>query len=52
LSLKELLTIPAREKIGRMKYIPEEELEKIERLAEEIRSQIQEKLQGEVESNV
>lgn len=52
LSLKELLTIPAREKIGRMKYIPEEELGKIERLAEEIRSQIQEKLQGEVESNV
>ncbi|MCD6155875.1 MAG: V-type ATP synthase subunit A [Candidatus Atribacteria bacterium] len=52
LPLKELLTIPAREKIGRMKYIPEEELEKIEQLAEEIRSQIQEKLQGEVESNV
>ncbi len=52
LPLKELLAIPAREKIGRMKYIPEEELEKIERLAEEIRSQIQEKLQGEVESNV
>jgi len=52
LPLKELLAIPARERIGRMKYVPEEELEKIERLAEEIRSQIREKLQGEVESNV
>jgi len=52
LPLKELLAIPARERIGRMKYVPEEELEKIERLAEEIRNQIREKLQGEVESNV
>ncbi|WP_412709222.1 V-type ATP synthase subunit A [Atrimonas thermophila] len=52
LPLKELLAIPARERIGRMKYVPEEELEKIEQLAEEIRNQIREKLRGEVESNV
>jgi V/A-type H+-transporting ATPase subunit A len=52
LSLRDVLSIPARERIGRMKYIPESELERIERLEEDIKEELSAKLRGEVESNV
>lgn len=51
-SLKEILTIPARERIARMKYVPEEELSKLENLVGEIQDQVKAKMRGEVESNV
>lgn len=52
LSLRDILSIPTREKIGRMKYIPESDLERIEKLEGEIREELGAKLRGEVESNV
>ncbi|HQK82650.1 MAG TPA: V-type ATP synthase subunit A, partial [Atribacter sp.] len=51
-SLKEILAIPARERIARMKFVPEEELSKIENLIIEIQDQVKAKMRGEVESNV
>jgi V/A-type H+-transporting ATPase subunit A len=51
-SLKEILAIPARERIARMKFVPEEELSKIENLIVEIQDQVKAKMRGEVESNV
>ncbi|NLJ49621.1 MAG: V-type ATP synthase subunit A [Candidatus Atribacteria bacterium] len=51
-SLKEILTIPARERIARMKFIPEEELSILENLVGEIQDQVKAKMRGEVESNV
>ncbi len=52
LPLKEVLHIPARERIARAKYIPEEELGKIEQLALDIQEELEARLKGEVESNV
>jgi len=52
LSLKEVLYIPARERIARAKYVPEGELSKIEQIEEDLREQLEAKLRGEVESNV
>ncbi|MGC8777765.1 MAG: V-type ATP synthase subunit A, partial [Candidatus Caldatribacteriaceae bacterium] len=52
LSLKEVFSIPARERIARAKYVPEEELAKIEQIEEDLREQMEAKLRGEVESNV
>ncbi len=52
LSLRDILSIPAREKIGRAKYIPEEKIETLEELIEEVQEEIANKLKGEVESNV
>ncbi len=52
LSLRDLLSIPARERIGRAKYIQEEELESLEKIFDDIQEQISEKTRGEVESNV
>jgi V/A-type H+-transporting ATPase subunit A len=51
-SLKEILAIPARERIARMKFVLEEELSKIENLIIEIQDQVKAKMRGEVESNV
>lgn len=51
-SLKEILALPARERIARMKFVPEEELSKIENLIVEIQDQVKAKMRGEVESNV
>ena len=51
-SLKDILSIPARERIARMKFVPEEELSKLENLIGEIQDQIKAKMRGEVESNV
>ncbi|OQA54670.1 MAG: V-type sodium ATPase catalytic subunit A [Candidatus Atribacteria bacterium ADurb.Bin276] len=51
-SLKEILALPARERIARMKFVPEEELSKIENLIIEIQDQVKAKMRGEVESNV
>ncbi|NLE90509.1 MAG: V-type ATP synthase subunit A, partial [Dehalococcoidales bacterium] len=51
-SLKEILAIPARERIARMKFVPEEELSKLENLIGEIQDQVKAKMRGEVESNV
>jgi V/A-type H+-transporting ATPase subunit A len=51
-SLKEILAIPARERIARMKFVPEEELSKLENLIAEIQDQVKAKMRGEVESNV
>ena len=52
LSLRDILSIPSREKIGRAKYIPEENIETLEKLIEEVQEEIANKLRGEVESNV
>lgn len=52
LSLRDILSIPSRERIGRMKYIPESELERIEKLEMDIKEELSAKLRGEVESNV
>lgn len=52
LSLRDILSIPSRERIGRMKYVPESELERIERLEMDIKEELSAKLRGEVESNV
>ncbi|MGQ9472584.1 MAG: V-type ATP synthase subunit A [Candidatus Caldatribacteriaceae bacterium] len=52
LSLKDVLYIPARERIARAKYVPEEELSKIQQIEEDIQEQLDAKLKGEVESNV
>lgn len=52
LSLKDVLHIPARERIARAKYVSEEDLAKIEQIAEDLREQLEAKLRGEVESNV
>lgn len=52
LSLKDVLYIPARERIARAKYVPEEELSKIQQIEEDIQEQLDAKLRGEVESNV
>ncbi len=52
LSLRDVLSISSRERIGRMKYIPESELERIEKLEADIREELSAKLRGEVESNV
>lgn len=52
LALRDILSIPARERIGRMKYVPESELERIEELGEEIREELSAKIRGEVETNV
>lgn len=52
LSLRDVLSIPARERIARAKYVPEEELSKIEQIEEDLREQLDAKLRGEVESNV
>jgi len=52
LALRDVLSIPARERIGRMKYVPESELERIEKLEEEIREELSAKVKGEVETNV
>jgi len=51
-SLKDILSIPARERIARMKFIPEEDLNKLENLITEIQDQLKAKTRGEVESNV
>lgn len=52
LSLRDILTIPSRERIGRMKYVPESELERIEKLEMDIKEELSARLRGEVESNV
>lgn len=52
LSLRDILSIPSRERIGRMKYVPESELERIEKLEIDVREELGAKLRGEVESNV
>ena len=52
LSLRDILSIPSREKIGTAKYIPEEKIETLEKLIEEVQEEIANKLRGEVESNV
>lgn len=52
LSLRDILSIPSRERIGRMKYVPESELERIEKLEMDIKEELGAKLRGEVESNV
>ncbi len=52
LALRDILSISARERIGRMKYVPESELERIEGLEEEIREELSAKIRGEVETNV
>ncbi|MEN3187151.1 MAG: V-type ATP synthase subunit A, partial [Atribacterota bacterium] len=52
LSLKDVLHIPARERIARAKYLSEEDLAKIEQIAEDLQEQLEAKLRGEVESNV
>lgn len=52
LSLRDIMAIPARERIGRAKYIPEEEINQLEELIGEIKEEIDAKLRGEVESNV
>jgi V/A-type H+-transporting ATPase subunit A len=51
-SLKEILAIPSRERIARMKFVPEEESSKLENLIGEIQDQVKAKMRGEVESNV
>ena len=51
-SLKDILSIPARKRIARMKFIPEEDLNKLENLITEIQDQLKAKMRGEVESNV
>jgi len=52
LSLRDVLSLPVREKIGRAKYIPEEKIGTLEELIEEVKEEIANKLKGEVESNV
>jgi len=52
LSLRDVLSLPVREKIGRAKYIPEEKMKTLEELIEEVKEEIANKLKGEVESNV
>ncbi|HSV31829.1 MAG TPA: V-type ATP synthase subunit A [Atribacteraceae bacterium] len=52
LVLRNLLLLPVRERIGRAKYIPEEDLNKIENLIGDVREQMNSKTRGEVESNV
>jgi len=52
LSLRDVLSIAARERIGRAKYIQEEELDNLEKIFDDIQEQISEKTRGEVESNV
>lgn len=52
LSLRDILSIPSRERIGRMKYVPESELERIEKLEIDVKEELGAKLRGEVESNV
>ncbi|NSW77123.1 MAG: V-type ATP synthase subunit A, partial [Candidatus Atribacteria bacterium] len=52
LALKDVLHIPARERIARAKYVSEEDLAKIEQIAEDLQEQLEAKLRGEVESNV
>ncbi|HXL02880.1 MAG TPA: V-type ATP synthase subunit A [Candidatus Atribacteria bacterium] len=52
LSLRDILSLPVRERIGRAKYIPEEKIEALEELIEEVKEEVANKLKGEVESNV
>jgi len=52
LSLRDVLSLPVREKIGSAKYIPEEKIGTLEELIEEVKEEIANKLKGEVESNV
>ncbi|MCX6089835.1 MAG: V-type ATP synthase subunit A [Candidatus Atribacteria bacterium] len=52
LSLRDILSIPVRERIGRIKFVPEDQSSKLKEIISEIQDQMKAKMRGEVESNV